>query len=162
MNEDLDLSFPALAPDGGASTLAYWLGPCDVAAIVDIDASGIAQGMAYQYDIEEQAGRTGILVPADVERHHHAVEPDILGKQPAGCAWTSPRLDDPAPATASSPDPRRFHQLLATAVMRAIDRGRGLLVVAKPGWSNDHHADVSAETARLMRAAGFVVQNRHA
>jgi hypothetical protein len=31
-----------------------------------------------------------------------------------------------------------------------------------PGWSYDHHQEISAETARLMRAVGFVFQDRHA
>jgi hypothetical protein len=36
-----------------------------------------------------------------------------------------------------------------------------VLVVTKPGWSYDRHATISAETAQLMRAVGFVVQDRH-
>ncbi len=192
MNEDLDLSFAALAPDGSANTLAYWLGPCTVTSIVDIDAAGIAHAMAYQYDIEEQAGRTGNVIAEDVDWREHFMpvapvqltrawsplpsairllgspdwisvgEPDILGKRAAACAWTAPRLDGPPPAPTSPADAGRFHRLLAWAVRHANDSDRGVLAVAKPGWSYDHHAGISAETARLMRAAGFVIQDRHA
>jgi hypothetical protein len=191
VNEHPDLSSAALAPDGGVATLAYWLGPCNIAAVQDVDAVSIAQVMAYQYDIEEQADRTGVVIPADVDWREHFMpvapvqltrawsplpsaiqllgspdwisvgEPDILGKRAAACAWTSPRFDGPAPVPTRSPDAGRFHRLLVLAVMRAGDSGRGILAVAKPGWSCDH-AGISSETARLMRAAGFAVQDRHA
>lgn len=57
-------------------------------------------------------------------------------------------------------DQLRFHRLLAVAVNRAGDNDRGVLVAVKPGWSY-YHAHISAETARLMAAAGFAVQDRH-
>lgn len=190
MDDDLDLSFTALAPSVGIDTLAYWLGPCNVAAVHGIDATGIAQAMSYQYEIEEQADRSGMVMPEDVDWREHYTpvapvqltrawsplpyaihllgpadwlsigEPDLLGARAAACAWSAPRVDHPMPAPQNRPDQRRFHRLLAVAVMRANDSGRGMLVVAKPGWSyvDDH---ISAAAARLMRAAGFAFQDRH-
>ena len=185
MDADRELSFAALAPGGGAHTLAYWLGPCDVAAARVADAVGISRSMSYQYDVEEQADRTGTVLPVGIEHFvpvapvqltrgwsplpyaidrlgrpdWTSVEHDGLNVHAAACAWTSARFDGVAPPD-GPPDRLRFHRLLAVATMRAQDNGWGVLVVAKPGWSYDHAA-VSAETARLMRAAGFVVQDRH-
>jgi len=188
---DEDLTFAALAPNGGLTTLAYWLGVADMPSLQDIDAVSVSRAMAYQYDIEEQADRTGLVMPEDVDwREHfvpvapvqltrawsplpHAVdmlgppdwtsvgEPDLLGTRAAGCAWTSPRFSTLAASPTGTSDRGRFHRLLVVAAMRANDTDKGVLVLAKPGWSYERRAAISAETAYLMRAAGFVVQDRH-
>ena len=59
-----DLSFDALAPPGEEwSCLAYWIGPCDVAALRRVDAIGLTRAMSYQYDVEDQADRTAQCSP---------------------------------------------------------------------------------------------------
>jgi hypothetical protein len=190
---DLDpLSFAALEPVDRATTLAYWLGPCDTELLEGVDALGIARAMSYQYDIEEQAAWTGYVIPEDIYWREGfapvapvqltrawsplpyaieligpadwtSIEPDLPDTCLAACVfWAAPRFTRPALAPKSPPDVSRFHRLLVLAVMRAEELGRGVLVAAKPGWSYDHHHEISAETARLMRAVGFVFQDRHA
>jgi hypothetical protein len=190
VNDDVDsMSFSALAA-GDVATLAYWLGPCDTSVLHGADVVGIAGAMAFQYDVEEQADRTGAVIPDGVDWREDfapvapvqltrawsplplavellgpadwtSIEPDVMGLSAAACAWKSPRFRQPAPVPTKPTDQSRFHRLLALAVMRAKDAGRGVLVVAKPGWSYDDCAGISAETARLMRAVGFAVEDRH-
>jgi hypothetical protein len=192
VDEDLDLTFTALASDTRPATVAYWLGAVDLASLPEIDATGANGAMAYQYETEEQADRTGVVMPEEVAWRKYFVpvapvqlarawsllpyaigqlgspcwtsvgERDIFGVRAAACAWPARRLRTPAAAPGDAPDQKRLHQLLAVAAMRASDSGRGVLVVTKPGWSYDDAAAISAETARLMRAAGFAVQDRHA
>lgn len=146
MEEELNLSFDALNVQPWIDTLAYWLGPCDVAALHDINALGITAAMSYQYDVEEQADRTGQVMPKYVDWREHftpvapvqltrgwsplpyaiellgapdwkSVEPDGLGTLAAARAWRSPRLDRPAPPRHAA-DQSRFHRLLVIAVTR--------------------------------------------
>jgi hypothetical protein len=187
-----DLSFDALAPPGEAwSCLAYWVGPCDVAALRGVDAVELTRTMSYQYDVEDQADRTGtVIADADWREDFTPVAPvqltrawsplpyaagvlgppDWVSIEPAGmhtwaaaCAWRSP-ADNGTLATARghSPDHDRFHRLLIVALMRAREINRGVLVAAKPGWSYDHAHPANDTTRRLMESVGFVVQDRHA
>lgn len=126
-----DVTFDALSPDGAHTTLAYWIGPCDVAALAGITADGITHAMSYQYEIEQQADRTGrVLVgDADWRAHFTPVAPvqlarawsplpaaiDVLGppgwasvaldtpgtRAAAACAWRPSVAHPPAPAARS-------------------------------------------------------------
>lgn len=187
-----DLSFGALAPSGEEwSCLAYWVGPCDVEALRGVDAIGLTRAMSYQYDVEDLADRTGrVIADADWRADFTPVAPvqltrawsplpyaaDVLGPpdwvsiepagmhtRAAGCAWRSP-ADTGVPATARShsEDHERFRRLLIVALMRAREVNRGVLIVAKPGWSYDHARPTNDNTRRLMESVGFVVPDRHA
>jgi hypothetical protein len=187
----LDLSFDALVPPGDEwSCLAYWVGPCDVEALRGGDAIGITQAMSYQYDVEDQADRTGaVLADADWREDFTpvapvqltqrwsplpyavdvlgppdwvSIEPGGMGTRAAACAWTSTGARAVQTPLPQAPDHERFRQLLIVALMRARDINKGVLIAAKPGWSYDHGHSPS-ETARLlMERVGFVVQDRHA
>jgi hypothetical protein len=64
-----ELTFDALAsPRSAATTLAYWIGALtpDGFALVE-HAEPITSAMALQYDLEEQAGYTGVLFPEDAD-----------------------------------------------------------------------------------------------
>lgn len=155
-------------------SLAYWVVLCELAALEEADALGIASRMSYQYDWEEQAGRTGKVVaggspflpvaPVQLTRGWsplpEAVEllgpPDweSLVEPAAACAWK------PLPARVFAYEGRRLRRLLAVALMRARERDLGVLVAAKPGWSYDHAHPFSEQTRRLMTAAGFAVLDR--
>jgi hypothetical protein len=64
-----DLTFEDLRGEhASTTTLAYWFGllaprPWPPEA----DAAGVHRALSYQYEIEEQAGRTGRLFPEDVD-----------------------------------------------------------------------------------------------
>jgi hypothetical protein len=185
------LSFEMLVPPGSGqpTSLAYWIGLCDRAAFDGVNAVGMSRAMAYQYDVEEQADRTGIVIAADVDWRGvfspiapvqlvrawsplpaavevlgppgwMSVEPDALGTTVAACAWAV--VDEPAPVRAEPPDHDRFHRLLRVAVTRANADGKSVLIVAKPGWSYEHARTMTVVTRELMERAGFVVQDRHA
>jgi hypothetical protein len=142
--------------------------------------------MSYQYDIEDQADLTGVVMTEGLDWREQyvpvapvqltrawsplplAVEllgpPDwtsvgeaAFGARPAACAWRCPRS---TARPAGAVDVVRFHRLLAVATVRANDVGRGVLIVTKPGWCYDH-ATISVETAGLMREVGFAVGDRH-
>ncbi len=61
-----------------------------------------------------------------------------------------------------SVDQRRFVQLLTVAAMRGLERGKGILIVACPGWSYEHSHTFDAATEEHMRRAHFAVFDRHA
>jgi hypothetical protein len=185
-----DLSFDALAAGTERSSLAYWIGPCDVAALRGLNAIGITRAMSYQYDVEEQADRTGVVVPEDTDwrtaftpvapvQLARAWSPlplavDLLGPpdwasaerdmgaRAAACAWRPANAGELGARREHSPDYDRFHRLLIVTLMRARDSNHGLLIAAKPGWSYGHAHTPSADTRRLMEAVGFVVHDRHA
>jgi hypothetical protein len=104
------------------SCLAYWIGSCDVAALDDVDAIGITRAMSLQYDIEEQADRTGVVIaehsgwrdqfipvaPVQLARawsplptavevlgppQWRSVEPDVMGTKAAACVWRPADVD---------------------------------------------------------------------
>jgi hypothetical protein len=187
-----DLSFDALAPPGETcSCLAYWIGPSDVQALRGVDAIGLTRAMSLQYDVEDLAERTGTVIadapwradftavaPVQLTRAWsplpYAVDalgpPDWVSIEPAGmharaaaCAWR-PSADTGALAAARGllPDQDRFRRLLIVALIRAREINRGVVIVAKPGWSYEHARPTSHTTRRLMESAGFVVQDRHA
>ena len=192
MSAGFALSFDALAGAGGEqSCLAYWIGPCDVRGLRDASASGIARAMAHQYDIEEQADRTGYVHARDVDWRTHfapvapvqltrawsplpaavealgapdwtSVETDVLGTQAVACAWKSIGVHRLPAASVDEPDQERFRRLLAVTAMRASSADRGTLIAAKPGWSYMHAYQPSAVTRQLMERAGFAVADRHA
>lgn len=101
----MDLTFAALAPNGGVTTLAYWLGVTDTASLKDIDAVSISRAMAYQYDTEEQADRTGMVMPDDVDwREHFApVAPVQLTRAWSPLPYTSELLGPPTAPRSASP-----------------------------------------------------------
>jgi hypothetical protein len=80
----------------------------------------------------------------------------------AACAWTSPNVDALTTEPEPSPDHERFRRLLNATLTRVSEGDRGILIAAKPGWSYDHARPMSADTRRLMKSAGFIVQGRHA
>jgi hypothetical protein len=116
-------SFDLLASAGyGSSCLAYWIGPCDVAALHGIDAIGITRAMSLQYDVEDQADRTGVVIaetsgwrgqfspvaPVQLARawsplpsatevlgppDWESVEPDVMGTRAAACVWMPPTVN---------------------------------------------------------------------
>jgi hypothetical protein len=187
-----DLSFELLIPFGSAqSCLAYWIGPCDVAALRGINAIDITRAMAYQYDVEEQADRTGVVVTEDADWRAWfmpvapvqltrvwsplpyaiellgapdwiSTERDPLGTVAVACAWAGARADELTATWDRRPDRERFRRLLAVALMRAHNHVRGVMIAAKPGWSYGSAQSTSTETQRLMASTGFVVQDRHA
>jgi hypothetical protein len=87
-----------------------------------------------------------------------SVEPDALGTHAAACTWTSVDARRLSATPANEPDRERFRRLLAVTAMRA---GRGVLIVAKPGWSYESSLEPSAVTRQLMERADFVVTDRH-
>ena len=64
-----DLAFEALrGADSYQTSLAYWLGLLNMRQWPSgVTAAGLRSVLSFQYDIEEQAGRTGRLFPEDVE-----------------------------------------------------------------------------------------------
>jgi hypothetical protein len=187
----LDLSFDALAPPGDEwSCLAYWVGPCDVEALRGGDAIGITRAMSYQYDVEDQADRTGTVLAAADWREDFtpiapvqltqrwsplpyaidvlgppdwvSIEPDGMGTRAAACAWTSAGTSTLQTPLPQVPDHERFRRLLIVALMRGRDINKGVLIAAKPGWSYDHAHSPSEAAHLLMEHVGFVVQDRHA
>jgi hypothetical protein len=180
-----------LVPVGGEqSCLAYWIGSCAVVGLHGVSASGIAHAMSYQYDVEEQAKRTGVVLAQDADWRDQftpvapvqlaqtwspfpaavevlgapdwtSVEWEVMGTQAAACAWTSVEARQPPAIHASTPDHERFRRLLAVTVMRTNSANRGVLIAAKPGWSYDHARPPRAVTRQLMERVGFVVADRH-
>jgi hypothetical protein len=55
---------------------------------------------------------------------------------------------------------RRLLELLAAVVIRAADRHAHVLLVARPGWSDEQARPMSRRTASLMAKAGFVTTTR--
>lgn len=55
---------------------------------------------------------------------------------------------------------RRLLELLAAVVTRAADRQAHVLLIARPGWSDEHVRPLSRRTASLMAKAGFVTTTR--
>jgi hypothetical protein len=189
---DFAFSFDALARAGSEeSCLAYWIGTCDVRGLEGVGAIGITVAMSYQYDMEEQADRTGHVLardadwrarfapvapvqltrawsplPAAVEALGRpdwtSVEPDGLGTHAAVCAWSSVDVRRLSATPLNEPDHERFRRLLAVTAMRAGNANRGVLIAAKPGWSYEKAHELSAVTRKLMERAGFVVTDRHA
>jgi len=171
------------------TSLAYWLGPyagkLDAKEVLELAAV-----MSLQYDYEEQADAYGAALPKDEswtgvfapvapvqlalrwspllcavellgEPRVEAVE-EGPGARMVVAAWDAASVSNIKtmgrhPETA---DEKRFVGLLTVSVTRAQQRRRGLLVVAKPGWSYEHMCGISETTARLMRKAGFVVTTR--
>lgn len=173
------------------TSLAYWIGPCVVAELADAAAGPISSSMSYQYDIEEQAEWTGRVLPLDVEwttlftpvapvqltrawsplpaavellgtPDWSSVETDSPSARAAACAWTTAGRRPQFTTTVVDSDHKRFRQLLAVTMIRAESPGRGILIVAKPGWSYDHARAMSPVTRKLMEYSGFVVTDRHA
>ena len=171
------------------TTLAYWLGPW-AGTLTSEAALEVAAAMSFQYDFEEQADAYGAALPADqnwtrafapvapVQLAHEwsplpcAVE--VLGQpavealevdagiRMAVAAWDASTVSG-VKSTArhsSNADEKRFLGLLTVSVARAKEDRRGLLVIAKPGWSYDHVHGITKKTARLMGKAGFVVTTR--
>jgi hypothetical protein len=147
--------------------------------------------MSYQYDIEEQAERTGRVLSLDAgwETFFSPIAPVQLTKawsplpaavgllgtpdwssvetgspsaRAAACAWTSAGRQPQFTTAGVDRDPRRFRQLLAATMVRADDLGQGILIVVKPGWSYDHAHTMSPVTRKLMEDSGFVISDRHA
>jgi len=83
----------------------------------------------------------------------------------AGVAWLSSRLErvkgTRLPRTAPA-DQRRFLQLLTVGAMRGLERDKGLLITACPGWSYDHGTTFDTATQGDMRRARFAVTDRRA
>jgi hypothetical protein len=191
VSEVPDLSFEALAQvDPNCSTLAYWLGPCDIKALEGADAVGMSRAMSLQYDVEDQADRTGTVISDDIWWRDYfspvapvqltrrwsplpyavdvlgppgwvSLEPDVLGLEAAACAWTTGHSGRLLAATEYSADQLRFRGLLGIALSRAHEFNRAVVVTAKPGWSYDRSRRPSPASRRLMEGVGFVVHDRH-
>jgi hypothetical protein len=192
MSAAAGMSFQELTQGGRThACLAYWIGPCDVEGLHGVDAGGIARAMSYQYDIEDQSDRTGLVLAPDADWRDHftpvapvqltrawsplpyAVEilgtpqsisvgaDDVLGTQAAAYVWTAPSKARIAATAADPPDHERFRRLLIVAVTRADRANQGLLIAAKPGWSYEHAHMPSTTGRQLMQRAGFVVTDRH-
>jgi hypothetical protein len=193
MTDATTLSFRHLAGDDAPwlTSLAYWIGPCIVAELAGAAAGAIASSMSYQYDIEEQAERTGRVLSPDAgwETFFNPVAPvqltrawsplpaavDLLGTpdwssvetespsaRAAAYAWTTAGRQPRFTTAVADGDHERFRQLLAATMVRADRPGWGILIAAKPGWSYDHGHAMSPETRQLMEDSGFVVTDRHA
>jgi hypothetical protein len=190
VSEVPDLTFDALArADPSCSTLAYWLGPCDTKALEGADAVGMSRAMSLQYDIEDQADRTGTVIADDIWWRDYfapiapvqltrrwsplpyavavlgppgwvSVEPDVLGLVAAACAWTGGRSGPLLADPEDSADQLRFRELLGVAMARAHESNRAVVVTTKPGWSYDRSQPPSGAGRRLMEEVGFVVQDR--
>jgi hypothetical protein len=171
------------------TTLAYWLGPysgtLDAQGLL-----GVAGAMSFQYDFEEQADVYGRALPENEEwpKLFKPVAPVQLALGWSPLPWAADVLGDPTVEAVESStgtrmvaagwagervagvkttvrhsttaDEKRFLGLLTVTVTRAQQGGKGLLIVAKPGWSYEHVHGVSRHTARLMNKAGFVVTTR--
>lgn len=61
----------------------------------------------------------------------------------------------------SSPDERRFVELLGDAVLLARMHRCGVLLVAKPGWSYTHARPMKPDIAQSMIRCGYVQTDRH-
>ena len=158
-----------------SDTFAYWVVLCEAEVVRHYDAGGITSAMSYQFDWEEQADRTGRVRAPSIE--FRPVAPVQLTREGSPLPEAVELLGEPtwhsvvAPAAAHSWNPvphnvfqhegRRLRRLLAVAIMRARERGLGVLVAAKPGWGYDlAERPFSAGTCRLMASAGFAVLDR--
>ena len=171
------------------TSLAYWLGPY-AGKLDAEELLALGSVMGAQYDFEEQADAYGAALPDDQAwtKLFAPVAPVQLtdGWSPLPCAasvfgepvalageaGTGSRMAamgwgrDQVSAVKTtarrigSADEKRWLGLLAVTVSRAQEDRRGLLVVAKPGWSYEHVARITKTTAKLMKEAGFVVTTR--
>lgn len=57
-------------------------------------------------------------------------------------------------------DEKRFLELLAAVVYRAVEQHARVLLIARPGWSYEQTHRVSRRTSSLMTKSGFVVTTR--
>lgn len=188
-----ELTFEALATrESCATTLAYWIGTLTRAGFALVEhAEPITIAMALQYDLEQQAGGTGVLFPegADWRGAFLPVAPvqladrwspfpdaaealgppslrvmglDTFGSRCVVMAWSPDAIvTAPLRATPARGDRQRLRGLLEVSVMRARERDLGVLLAGKPGWSYADAYPMTRQTAARMRRAGFVVTDRH-
>lgn len=175
------------------STIGYWIGLLSPTARVESGAAlAMASAMAFQYDIEEQAHRTGYVFPRDADWRQdfepiapiqltngwQPIEPAIgrLGspafadvaadaevrRVAAVLAWPGEQIGDAVPRREriAVGDPRRFSGLADVALMRAKKRGRGVLLVVRPGWSYDNALAPSEALRAAWSRAGFAALDR--
>lgn len=172
------------------TSLAYWIGTVTPAAVKPATLSDLAGSLAQQYDREDQADCFESLFPEDEDwpRYFAPVAPIQLtrrwsplptmiqilgppqhllrldadvGATAVAAAWSPSQVLDPSLIPRYSlPDPERFAGILAVAMARAREGGRGLFLVAKPGWSYDHGHTFSRAIQRMMKRASFCVLDR--
>lgn len=92
-----------------------------------------------------------------------ANELDDMGCSLVVLFWNSSQVTEAHMPDSQNPqaDVRRFLGLLGIAIARGREKGRGLLLVVKPGWAYDAVHKISDETKSIMERHGFVVTDRH-